>query len=160
VVDANTLAGSWSDFLDGGGHPAVREVLDRHGVRLDQKGSLYHVDLPDEKIAKMLDWDKPLGKQPAHVRKAIEQTKSMLPANAMDDLGGDLSILYGPDVSVSQFLNTWEALGGRTGIGEEMLGKAGIPGIKYLDGGSRAGGKGTRNFVVFNPDDVKILERK
>ncbi len=160
MVDANTLAGSWSDFLDGGGHPAVREVLDRHGVRLDQKGSLYHVDLPDEKIAKMLDWDKPLGKQPAHVRKAIEQTKSMLPANAMDDLGGDLSILYGPDVSVSQFLNTWEALGGRTGIGEEMLGKAGIPGIKYLDGGSRAGGKGTRNFVVFNPDDVKILERK
>ena len=39
----------------------------------------------------------------------------------------------------------------------------GIPGIKYLDAGSRnAGGSGTRNFVVFpgEEDKLKILERK
>lgn len=55
--------------------------------------------------------------------------------------------------------------GGEKELGSEqaasdLLHSLGIPGIKYLDAGSRAGGKGTRNFVVFNPDDVKILERK
>jgi hypothetical protein len=36
--------------------------------------------------------------------------------------------------------------------------QAGIPGIKYLDEGSRGAGKGTRNYVVFDPSTVKILE--
>ena len=45
---------------------------------------------------------------------------------------------------------------------EELL-KRGIPGIKYLDAGSRGqGGTGTRNFVVFPGEEkkVRILERK
>jgi hypothetical protein len=36
-------------------------------------GSLYTVDLPDEKIARMLDWDKPLSQQP-EVIKALKGT--------------------------------------------------------------------------------------
>jgi hypothetical protein len=39
----------------------------------------------------------------------------------------------------------------------------GIPGIKYLDAGSRGqGGTGTRNFVVFPGEEkkVKILKRE
>jgi hypothetical protein len=39
------------------------------------------------------------------------------------------------------------------------LQQAGIPGVKYLDGSSRTAGEGTRNFVMFNPDDIRILER-
>jgi hypothetical protein len=35
----------------------------------------------------------------------------------------------------------------------------GYKGIKYLDNSSRDAGKGTSNFVVFDPTDVKILER-
>jgi hypothetical protein len=35
------------------------------------EGSLYKVDLPDEQIAKMLDWDKPLSQQSAEVQKAF-----------------------------------------------------------------------------------------
>jgi len=50
-------------------------------------------------------------------------------------------------------------------LGRELnkLRELGIPGIKYLDAGSRgAGGSGTRNFVVFpgEEDKLKILERK
>lgn len=37
------------------------------------KGHLYKVDLPDEKIARMLDWDKPLSQQP-EVIKALKGT--------------------------------------------------------------------------------------
>jgi hypothetical protein len=44
----------------------------------------------------------------------------------------------------------------------EFLRNKGIPGVKYLDEGSRAEGKGTRNFVVFPGEEknLKILERK
>jgi hypothetical protein len=41
------------------------------------------------------------------------------------------------------------------------LRESGIPGIRYLDQGSRAGGEGTRNIVVFPGEEqnVKILSR-
>ena len=38
---------------------------------VDGGSSLYKVDLPDEVIAKMLDWDKPLSQQPPEVQKAL-----------------------------------------------------------------------------------------
>jgi hypothetical protein len=137
------------------------ESLDPARVTLKQ-GSLYTVDLPDEAIARMLDWDKPLGKQPAAVRAAINKTRSMLPPTAIDDLGGDFSLLYGKDVTPNQFLNTWEALVGKTGAGEEALRNVGVPGVRYLDQGSRSTGTGTSNFVVFPgaEDMLTILERK
>jgi len=125
-----------------------------------QQGSLYKVDIPDEHIAKMLDWDKPLSKQSKEVQRAIAKTKTMLPPNAIDDLGGDLSLMYGPDVTPKDFLNTWESFGQKAG-GENALQKLGIPGIRYLDGGSRGAGQGTSNFVVFpgNEGLLSILER-
>jgi hypothetical protein len=103
-------------------------------------GNFYTVDLPDEKIAQMLDWDKPLGEQSEAVKAAIEKTKLNLPSNAIDDLGGDLSLMYGPDVTPSEFLNTWESLGKNAG-GELALREAGIPGIRYLDQQSRNAGQ-------------------
>ena len=129
-------------------------------IKAEPIGYLYKVDLPDEAIANMLDWDKPLSKQSKSVKKAIEQTKSMLPDNAIDDLGGDLSLLYGKDITPNQFLNTWESLTGSVGSGEEALRKAGVPGIRYLDQGSRNLESGTSNFVVFpgNEDLLKIKE--
>ena len=39
------------------------------------------------------------------------------------------------------------------------LRERGIPGIRYLDGGSRAAGDGTRNYVIFDPERIQILER-
>ena len=125
-----------------------------------EPGNLYKVDLPDEKIAKMLDFDKPLSQQSKQVKQAIEKTKAMLPSNALDDLGGDLSLMYGPNVMPVEFLNTWESLGQKAG-GEIALQKFGIPGIKYFDEGSRSAGQGTRNFVVFPGEEksMTILER-
>jgi hypothetical protein len=42
-----------------------------------------------------------------------------------------------------------------------VLKQAGIPGIRYLDQGSRGAGAGTSNFVVFpgNENMLRILER-
>jgi hypothetical protein len=36
---------------------------------------------------------------------------------------------------------------------------AGVPGIKYLDQGSRAAGDGSRNYVVFDDKLIEILRK-
>jgi hypothetical protein len=115
-------------------------------------GSLYHVDIPDEMIDRMLDWDKPLSEQPNSVLKAIQQINSefSVPYAKMDEpLGfyvGKLGDAVGGHANASKLMATY-----------------GIPGIRYLDAGSRgAGGSGTRNIVVFPGEEknIKILSRK
>ena len=39
------------------------------------------------------------------------------------------------------------------------LKQAGIPGIKYLDQGSRAAGDGSRNYVVFDDSLIDIVRK-
>lgn len=100
-------------------------------------GAFYKVDLPDTHIRRMLDWDEPLKNQPKQVR-VLAKSLGM----DLNDLGGDLI--------------------GKIGKGEEgkqILEKAGIRGIKYFDQMSRGDQTGTRNFVVFDPNNLTILER-
>jgi hypothetical protein len=42
-------------------------------------------------------------------------------------------------------------------LAADLFRQAGIPGIRYLDGGSRGTGQGTSNFVVF-PGEEKALK--
>jgi hypothetical protein len=166
------------------------------------EGNLYKVDIPDEYIPTMMEWDKSMGEQSPFVKKAVNSLKKHITPEMMDELGGDLSVLFGKDVTPAQFLNTWEIIHpeSKVGIGEELLNQAGVKGVKYLDNFSRekpfsvaistkkgpyaetefktkeqaenyikekqAEGFttelkniGTHNFVVFEPSDVKILEK-
>jgi hypothetical protein len=118
-------------------------------------GNIYSVDLPDTHITKMLDWDKALSDQHPDVQAALAKTDfypyaaDQLENRAVgrnpggDDLHKWLSEEYSPD----------EVAG--------MLQQAGIPGIKYLDGGSRGAGTGTSNYVVFPGEEknLTILDR-
>lgn len=101
------------------------------------EGVLYKVDLPDTHVRRMLDWDEPIKNQPKQVRTLA---KSL--GIDMNDLGGDLLAKVGKGEE-----------------GRQILQNAGIRGIKYLDEGSRSGKNGTRNFVVFDPNHLTILER-
>ena len=123
--------------------------------------NIYKVDLPDEQIAKMLDWDKPLSQQAPGVRKAFLSTRKNLTPMDIENLGGRAAVnqLYGMDNTVDNFLGAWQSLRGSKDAGEKMLRDAGITGIRYLDGGSRGAGAGTSNFVVFDPAHMNILER-
>lgn len=105
-------------------------------------GNLYKVDLPDEQIAKMLDWDKPLNQQPQGVQNFF--TNYWRPPGDDTNLGDWLI----PQISEGSMI-------------EMDLARAGVPGIRYLDGVSRGTGAGTSNFVVFpgNEDMLRILER-
>jgi hypothetical protein len=145
-------------------------------------GNLYKTDIPDAHIDKMLDWDKPLSEQSQHVQDALgviqrdhvgedalfEKARQLgvaptsLPEYAKLEKRMDAARKFS-DMTGEQFYRymggTGDALQESRAAFSDTLNQAGIPGIKYLDGSSRAGGEGTRNFVMFNPDDIRILER-
>lgn len=101
------------------------------------KGALYKVNLPDENITKMIDWDSPLKDQPANVQSLAAKYGVDL-----NDLGGDLAFKIGKTVE-----------------GQKVMQEHGITGIKYFDQMSRGDQNNTRNFVVFDPEQLNILER-
>ena len=130
---------------------------------LKESGSLYKADLPDEMIDRMLDWDKPLSEQPESVQTIL---KNLAKKDAEKyGEGGGLDYYMGdPDSyngeSVYRYLAEQQDSQVNT---SEYFKNLGIPGIKYLDAGSRGGDSatGTRNFVVFPGEEkkVKILKR-
>lgn len=126
--------------------PKIKETLN------DLKGNLYKIDLPDEQIARMLDWDKLLSQQAPEVQKALSEGWLAHPLSDAKKTGSDIysnlmRAEYGP-------ASTPEGVA-------EALKRAGIPGIRYLDQGSRSAGQGTSNFVIFPGEEsiLKILER-
>ena len=44
-------------------------------------------------------------------------------------------------------------------MASQALQEAGIPGIKYLDQGSRSAGEGSHNYVVFDTNSMNIIRR-
>jgi hypothetical protein len=145
-------------------------------IQAARPGSLYKVDLPDEHIAKMLDWDKPLSQQSAEIRKFFEPRVAPI-RQVMSQPGGagwgDLAAPQKYDPPGRELLQLLRqdpnkmtagtVLSG--GVGPEVsaaLQAQGIPGIRYLDGGSRTAGAGTSNYVVFpgNEGLLNILSRE
>lgn len=148
--------------------------LRKANVSTTNTGNIYKVDLPDEAIAKMLDWDKPLSQQAPEVRAALLKSGDKTIINAINDAPvnrGDYWE-YGGNTYATKSEALEDATGfnitsGRTNLGDTpqavslRLNELGIPGIRYLDQGSRGAGAGTSNFVVFpgNENMLRILER-
>jgi hypothetical protein len=124
--------------------------IQKGGTTSFPSGHFYTVDLPDEHIAKMLDWDAPLSEQPEAVRKAL---KNYAAADDVSITGGEFYRRL-----------TQEFGAGQDEVSAALL-KDGVPGIRYLDGNSRTTSfgpqsSGTRNFVIFDGDTAKILKRE
>jgi len=150
--------------------PAVREALaNAQKLFAKHQGSRYKVDLPDAKIEQMMDWDKPLSQQSPYIRDALKPITNKLDREIKQN-GGKPRDYTGWEIY--QHLNeTWADRLDRRGISyEEMpsskavalkLQRLGIPGVKFLDQGSRGVGQGTRNFVVFPGEEqhLNILSR-
>jgi hypothetical protein len=116
----------------------------------ENTGAFYKVDIPDEDIPKLLNWDTPIKDQP--------EMYNLIKKNIKDD-----------DIRRSFENNAESGITGANAYSNYLSGKTnadksksalniGIKGIKYLDQGSREAG-GTNNFVIFDPSNVKILER-
>jgi hypothetical protein len=111
--------------------------------------------------ATMLDWDKPLREQPMRgVLPDIAKQFSGASPGAADmynflQSGGDqASKVSGVDYYRSLVPSNRNAAGVSAALQE-----AGIPGIRYLDAGSRGAGTGSSNYVVFDPANVDILKK-
>jgi hypothetical protein len=98
-------------------------------------GKMYEVALhatPEQ----FIDWDKPLSGQSPIVKDAI-------------------SSRFGPEYARSDRLT-----GGQFALGPGGRNELeGIPGIRYLDQGSRGAGAGTSNYVVWSPELIEILRK-
>lgn len=161
-----------------------------------QKGSnIYKVDLADESLSRMLNWDKPISEQSREVQTAIspivktyglpssEKGSSVYQA-ANEIFGNEKKLIQQRDnlfnkyqkegmsfsdavkamnpADRASFSNIADKIGNlnkNQEMSSKYLQKRGVTGIKYLDQLSRDTGNGTSNYVVFNPETIKILER-
>jgi hypothetical protein len=152
VEDAMRMVDEWADAgvfrgkNEGGTILDVkRAIADNFGKPLDKtvQGHMYEVNIKADP-AHFLDWDAPLSAQSPQVQEAVQR---------MRDAG-----VLGDEFGVA---TTGEQLMRSKGViaPEHNLKQAGVPGIKYLDQGSRAAGEGTRNYVVFDDQLIDILRK-
>jgi len=122
-------------------------------------GHMYEVNINADP-EHFLDWDKPLSEQHPKVRDAVssamlpsESFKGPLKTRAEAAKAGDFSGIDG--ASALKLLGDYS----NPSAASQALRNAGIPGIKYLDQGSRTAGEGSRNYVVFNHDLIDIVKK-
>lgn len=126
-------------------------------------GSMYQVRI-DADPADFLDWDAPLSGQSEKVRAAMQPFVGKDAQAKMGYRNPDKMAALWDDPS-GNFLYSQAPVTGKppfTAEADEVsqaLLAQGIPGIKYLDQGSRAAGQGSRNFVVFDDKLVTILKK-
>ena len=152
------------------------------------RGKMYEVNIKADPND-FLDWDKPLSQQSEKVRGALAnfgqtpqdfdiaiealRAKRQNPIvrngdsseyiKAIDNRIADLEATKQTyDVPAGQFIQRLEYGKNDTKnqqAASSRLREAGIPGIKYLDQGSRGAGEGSRNYVVFDDKLVEILRK-
>lgn len=129
-------------------------------------GALYRVGMNIDPRA-MLDWDAPLQGQSEAVRRAVQnldlsgmgeghRTRVMLERFLAGQEQPEYRATGQTLLTALPHGSTFE----HTPEGSQYLLSQGIPGIRYWDEGSRETKRGTRNFVVFDPErDLEIKDR-
>ena len=115
------------------------------GANSANPGRMYEVDInttPD----RLLDWDKPLGEQPAAVQDAINRVGRNVEPYGLDRVVAEMR-----PVEMRRLVQSPE--------GVNALARQGVDGIQYLDQGSRSAGDGTRNYVMFDDSLINILRK-
>ena len=132
---------------------------------LKARGHMYEVNIGADPNT-MLDWDKPLAQQPivaarmpsamldAAQKEAQSRAYAATTKRRSDQLWG---------IAKDPYQAPGEFFGGGVYNAEKaakQMADAGIPGVKYLDAGSRGGGAGTSNYVVSDPAiNIDILRK-
>lgn len=129
----------------------------------DDAGQLYRADIPEDH--EMLDWDRPLGEQPAQVREALRRLIA-----DREDGNARLHIAHNDPTGeeIYRGLTTIKSAQNRAGAVEvsdpkaasEYLNSIGIPGLRYLDGQSRRRPLKDvkREFLAELPEDATNAE--
>ena len=135
---------------------AVSDAMES-GLLNRGSGSLYEVAIhanPED----LLDWDAPLSQQGPHVRTMLRDALT----GSDDPIGGDIyrgMTQDARDLAIIRGQNAQTTLPASQAKAATDLRELGIPGIRYLDQGSRAAGEGTRNYVVFDDSLIEIVKK-
>ena len=156
----------------------ISKAIDENKFNVNATGNLYKVDVPDTHIRRMLDWDAPIKEQPIVVRKLA---KSL--GLDMNDLGGDLLAKVGKDEAGRKIMQDAGIRGvkyldekSRFSPFEVEIFHKNTPyassryetkqqALDYAKEREAEGfttktrNVGTKNFVVFDPSHMKVLER-
>lgn len=147
-------------------YTGIADMLESGELVFNPKiGSIYEVEIPDSDV--LLDYDAKLSDQPSKVKKAINKLKQELPVDFVRD--GETSMRERMDEWTGKefydYLTSWSNEKGMPHASSKdapdkkasmTLNDAGIPGLRYLDGISRKGGDGTRNYVIWDESVVSI----
>jgi hypothetical protein len=142
-------------------YDALKEELSAK-ITNSHPGSMYQVRInanPED----FLDWDKPLRDQPQAMKALNELDLSGMPqggrARTMLEWAKQGTEQEHNLANGSHLANAARGWGEANPAGTEFLRGQGIPGIKYLDQGSRGAGDGSRNYVVFDDALIEILKK-
>ena len=132
------------------------DKVERKGLKGD--GQLYRLEVPENDV--LLDWDKPLSQQPEKVKAAIQEIAAELTPEDVKQLGSNTDMLLSNEITGQQLyaMLAWLPSVDSERAASMLLLKHGIPGLRYLDQGSRRAGKGTHNFVIWDEDAISIEE--
>ena len=129
---------------------AIEVLRDDAPIQMTSPGGrLYEVNIA-ARPEQFFNWDMPLAGQTPEIQAAIRQIAPSAPGMSS---GQRLMAEIGADVPNPQGFNADRAMVRAT----ERLREAGIPGTSYLDAGSRGAGEGSRNYVVFDEDLMRIV---
>ena len=126
-------------------------MASRNKISGPTEGNLYKVDIPDALIPKMLNWYEEV---PEDARKRIS-------AKAMEQFGSGISPTTGEKL-YKEIAFSLKQAGSKTPEADasKWLLEQGIPGIKYENMQMVKGqGIGTNNYVMFDPTQVKMLDK-
>lgn len=98
-----------------------------------------------------LDWDIPLSEQTGRVAGLLADYEA-LGSPVTYPTGQDWMLEMGRDYFRSGAENPSAEV-------SAYLAREGIPGVRYLDAGSRGTGEGSRNYVVFDENMIEIVRR-
>ena len=124
--------------------------------------NLYEVDIPDDNGSNYLDWDKPLSKkQQDAIREGLEHLgvdikKLESKGQSLERTGENV---YNSTLYIGLTGTEYDLPEITKGI-SKFLSSVGFTGIKYKAGRNFGGAKkGDTNYVIFKPEDMKIVDR-
>jgi hypothetical protein len=131
----------------------------------ERPGKAYEVEIGHPEDA-LIDWDATLDEQ-QHLLPAAERAIGRIqdPRARYDAMGIIEEPAGNKGRDLYGILKAYAPESGRVGDSARFASRAlleqGVPGIRYLDGGSRRAGQGTRNYVMFpgTEDQIRILRK-
>lgn len=152
----------------------LENLLNSGDVKLVNTGRMYELEVnanPED----FINYDAPLSAQPQNVQRqfgyvprptsqeevaAYELAKRESP----NDIGSHPAVqdIYRRESGANAAERNFQRQVAGGGIDEAAsvsLAEAGIPGIRYLDAGSRGAGDGSRNYVIFDENLINIVRK-